>query len=266
MPSKKRPAEEDVEEAPTEIEPYTVLSVSRIATADEIKKAYRKAALKHHPDKASPSEKDAAHARFQEIAFAYAVLSDSQRRTRYDATGNTSETLDIGDDGEGLDWAAFFRQQFAEMVTEDKINNFAQEYKGGEEEKGHVLEAYEKSKGDMDKLYQQVMLSHPVDDDERFHGIIDQAIKDGEVEDHKKYSQETEKSRQARINKARKRREKEAKEADGMGDLAAMIQARQKARQSAAPPLELPTSKPEESHSTKDTTAGSGRSKRQKKA
>ena len=75
--------EEDIsiDDAPTTINPYTVLGVPEDATPAQIKTAYRKAALKHHPDKATTdSEKSAAHTKFQEIAFANAILSDERRR------------------------------------------------------------------------------------------------------------------------------------------------------------------------------------------
>ncbi len=61
---------------------YTVLGVGEKATADEIKKAYRKLAKKHHPD-ANRGDPGAAE-RFKEIGEAYAVLSDPQKRKQYD--------------------------------------------------------------------------------------------------------------------------------------------------------------------------------------
>lgn len=62
---------------------YKTLGIEESATADEIKKAYRKAALRHHPDKQQGGDKDAASQRFQQVGFAYAVLSDSGKRKRW---------------------------------------------------------------------------------------------------------------------------------------------------------------------------------------
>ena len=66
---------------------YEVLGVPRAATADEIKRAYRQLARKHHPDLKPASEKAAAAERFKEINEAYEVLSDPDKRTKYDALG-----------------------------------------------------------------------------------------------------------------------------------------------------------------------------------
>jgi len=66
---------------------YEVLGVSRSASADEIKKAYRKLALKFHPDR-NPGDK-AAEEKFKEAAEAYAVLSDAQKRSQYDQFGHS---------------------------------------------------------------------------------------------------------------------------------------------------------------------------------
>ncbi|MFI3286300.1 MAG: molecular chaperone DnaJ [Rikenellaceae bacterium] len=65
---------------------YEVLGVSKSANADEIKKAYRKAAIKFHPDK-NPDDKGAEE-KFKEAAEAYDVLSDEQKRARYDQFGH----------------------------------------------------------------------------------------------------------------------------------------------------------------------------------
>src|ERR1700704_1110272 len=64
---------------------YETLQVPRSATADEIKKSYRTLARKYHPD-LNPSDKEAAE-RFREVQEAYEVLSDDEKRKRYDRLG-----------------------------------------------------------------------------------------------------------------------------------------------------------------------------------
>ncbi len=65
---------------------YEVLSVERTASADDIKRAYRRLAMKYHPDR-NPNDQE-AEAKFKEAAEAYEVLSDSERRAMYDRHGH----------------------------------------------------------------------------------------------------------------------------------------------------------------------------------
>lgn len=65
---------------------YEVLGINKNASADDIKRAYRRMAIKYHPDK-NPDDKE-AEAKFKECAEAYEVLSDSEKRQRYDQFGH----------------------------------------------------------------------------------------------------------------------------------------------------------------------------------
>src|ERR1700748_532120 len=67
------------------IDYYKVLGVDKNASEDEIKKAYRKLARKHHPD-LNPNDKE-AHKKFQQINEANEVLSDPEKRKKYDQYG-----------------------------------------------------------------------------------------------------------------------------------------------------------------------------------
>src|SRR4030043_631373 len=71
----------------TKTDYYDILRVSKSATAEEIKKAYRKQALEWHPDR-HKDDKEAAEKRFKEINEAYQVLSDSQKKSAYDQFGH----------------------------------------------------------------------------------------------------------------------------------------------------------------------------------
>ena len=205
-------------------------------------------------DKSSPESKDEAHEKFHEIAFAYAVLSDERRRRRYDQTGSTAETLDLDDDD--FDWLDFYREQFSTVVDTNAIEKIRSEYQGSEEEYNDLLTAFDTYKGNMDRVYEGVMLSNVLDDDDRFRAIINSAIDEGKVQKWKAYVEEPEKKRKQRLkraqeeareaeelakeldangggrnNKNSKNRSKKATDSDsGANDLAALIQKRQSSR------------------------------------
>jgi molecular chaperone DnaJ len=91
---------------------YVILSVSREASDDEIKKAYRQAALKHHPDR-NPGDK-AAEEKFKEASEAYAVLSDAEKRRAYDRFGHAGLNGSQGFDGMG-DILNHFQDMFSDF-------------------------------------------------------------------------------------------------------------------------------------------------------
>lgn len=67
---------------------YEILGVRKGATPEELKKAYRELALRHHPDRVPPEKKKEAEDAFKEISEAYAVLSDPQKRSLFDQYGH----------------------------------------------------------------------------------------------------------------------------------------------------------------------------------
>jgi molecular chaperone DnaJ len=67
---------------------YEVLGVARTADGEEIKRSYRRLAMKYHPDRNNGEDKTQAEARFKECSEAYEVLSDPKRRARYDQLGH----------------------------------------------------------------------------------------------------------------------------------------------------------------------------------
>ena len=83
---------------------YEILGVSRDASQQDIKKAYRKLARKHHPDLHSEEDKEKAEKEIKKINEAYAVLSDAEKRSKYDRLGANWEH------GEEFDYQDFRRQ------------------------------------------------------------------------------------------------------------------------------------------------------------
>ncbi len=94
---------------------YDLLGVSRNASEDDIKKAYRKQALQHHPDR-NPGDKQAEE-KFKEVSEAYSVLSDAQKRAQYDQFGHAA----FGDGGPfagGADFSGGFEDIFGDIFGE----------------------------------------------------------------------------------------------------------------------------------------------------
>lgn len=112
---------------------YSVLGVAKNATQDDIKKAFRKLAHKHHPDKPGGDEK-----KFKEISEAYAVLSDEKRRAEYDAYGRVFSGGAGGSGGgfsgfDGFDFSQFggFQQGGGfEINLDDLFGGFSDMFGG----------------------------------------------------------------------------------------------------------------------------------------
>src|SRR5271154_5274648 len=98
---------------------YATLEVARETNAEDLKKAYRKLAMKFHPDR-NPGDKD-AEARFKEVNEAYDVLKDDQKRAAYDRYGHAAFEQSGGGSG-GFEFSAggglndIFDQMFGEFM------------------------------------------------------------------------------------------------------------------------------------------------------
>lgn len=103
---------------------YEILGVSKTATAEEIKKAYRKVAMQFHPDR-NPGDK-AAEEKFKEAAEAYEVLSDADKKAQYDRYGHAGVSGNgrggfSGSGGMNMD---DIFSQFGDIFGEDLFGNF----------------------------------------------------------------------------------------------------------------------------------------------
>ena len=87
---------------------YDILEVQKSASEEQIKKAYRKLALKHHPDRGGDAEK------FKALSLVHSILSDSSKRSVYDQTGDL-DTEDVSD--EATFWYDYFRKLFPKLTT-----------------------------------------------------------------------------------------------------------------------------------------------------
>lgn len=102
---------------------YEILEVTRTSTADEIKKSYRKIAMKFHPDR-NPGDKSAEE-RFKEAAEAYEVLSDPDKRAKYDRFGHSAFGPGRGGgfSGGGMNMEDIF-SQFGDIFGDDMFGSF----------------------------------------------------------------------------------------------------------------------------------------------
>ena len=89
---------------------YETLGISENATSDEIKRAYKKLAMTHHPDK-NPNNKE-ADAKFREISNAYSILSDEEQKRKYDHLGDENFNGNDGGDNNDVNMHNMFQHFF----------------------------------------------------------------------------------------------------------------------------------------------------------
>src|SRR5258706_1152854 len=119
---------------------YEILGVGKSASADEIKKAYRKVAMQHHPDR-NPGDK-AAEEKFKEAAEAYEILSDADKKAQYDRYGHAGVSNNGrggGFSGGGMNMEDIF-SQFGDVFGDDLFGSFfgggGQRRSGGQRSRG----------------------------------------------------------------------------------------------------------------------------------
>ncbi|CAD6926119.1 unnamed protein product [Tilletia controversa] len=206
---------------------YGVLGIEEKASEDEIKKAYRRLALRYHPDKVlslnkassssnasanAPTTAEEASQRFQQLGFAYSVLSHSARRERYDRSGRTDE-LGIGEDGEDFDWNEYFKTVWTGEVNGKTIEEFKKKYQGSEDETEDIRDAYEKTGGNFAKLFEHVPCCEVLVDSQRFIDVVEREIEAGTIKRTKEWDRSVkDKSGRAALEKKARAEASEAEQ------------------------------------------------------
>ena len=106
---------------------YEILDVARNASDDEIKKAYRKLAMKYHPDR--NQDNPSAEEKFKEVKEAYEMLSDSQKRAAYDQYGHAGVDPNMG--GGGFGGGQPFGDAFGDIFGDIFGNMGGRQQRGG---------------------------------------------------------------------------------------------------------------------------------------
>ncbi|MBI3009615.1 MAG: molecular chaperone DnaJ [Candidatus Omnitrophica bacterium] len=125
---------------------YEILGVQKGASTDEIKRAYRTMAMKHHPDRVGAEHKKEAEERFKEISEAYAVLTDPKKRSVYDQYGHAGfdQRYSTEDIFRGADFSSIFEDLgFGGSIFEDLFGGsgfFGMGREGGRGSRGSDLE------------------------------------------------------------------------------------------------------------------------------
>ncbi|KAL3770431.1 hypothetical protein ACHAWO_009511 [Cyclotella atomus] len=187
---------------------YKSLNATSTCNAEELKRAYRRAALKYHPDRAasgSDANKDDAIAsttlKFQAVSAAYQILMDENKRYIYDSTGRIpDDDHSACSDDENADssaarrnacnhtnkdqWETFFYSIFHEVISaKTTYESDVKNYRGSGREQSDVIEYYNICKGDWSKVVECIAFGASEDVERWKHAIIEPALMRGDIPD-----------------------------------------------------------------------------------
>lgn len=222
IPTHTPDATMDVPEAYEELDLYAVLNTDKSQDQNGIRKAYLRRALKTHPDKGGDKEE------FNQVSFAYSILSDESRRKQYDATGKLNFAADAS-------IADLFSQMVRVEITEDMIEEDKKLYQKSDEERRDIYANYKKFKGNFDRVFENVIHS-TTDDIDRLIDVIKEGIKAKEIPKYPDFAKTTSakhlRSRRSQASKEAKEVEESRKQLglESEAGLAALIKSRQQKR------------------------------------
>nr|CDS28859.1 dnaj subfamily c [Hymenolepis microstoma] len=174
--------------------PFTVFN-----DKSPFKRAFYKSSLKHHPDRHIDAKKSLATERFQVIMRAFSILANKESRILYDETGIIGDTFS---EKSLKDWCEYFNNIFPKFTRQD-IMEAKKKFVGSEEEKIEIAKAYERYKGDMDKVMETVVFAEVFEED-RIRSIINELIDEKKIEPYDAFTKEPANKRARRLKRAQK--------------------------------------------------------------
>jgi DnaJ family protein C protein 9 len=147
--------------------------------------------------------KEESKIKFQVLCKVYSILSDADKKKIYDESGLIDGENDLFSSSK--DWNEYWRGLFKKVTKED-VDKFFSDYKDSAEERADLLRLYEKHKGDMNLLMQEMISSDDLENEPRFRSIILEAIEQGQAASHSQFVNESKR-------KAVKRKNEQAREA-----------------------------------------------------